>query len=320
MSKPIFCIGGANIDRKLIACDQLLLGTSNPVSSTTTFGGVARNVAENLAHWTAPIHLQCVVGDDIEGKNLLAYMQQLGVDIRHCLILPHHSTSHYYAVLEMQGELRIALADMAIYNHIPTKIFKQAWNEWPDESIIFIDTNLPADILQQIIQHNKQNKYQLCIDPVAVLKAKRLPLSLENIFLIKPNQDEASALCNIPIHSINDCMTAGEILLKRGVKNVVISVGEAGYVIVNEEMKRHITITKIEEIKDVNGAGDAFVAGILYGLQQALPLLEACELGATAAALTIQSYKTVAENITARDLKSSYQHKNTKEPENAVIV
>ena len=45
---PIICIGGANVDRKLYAKHEIANGTSNPVKSSRTVGGVARNIAENL--------------------------------------------------------------------------------------------------------------------------------------------------------------------------------------------------------------------------------------------------------------------------------
>ena len=53
---------------------------------------------------------------------------------------------------------------------------------------------------------------------------------------------------------------------------------------------------------DVNGAGDAFFAGMLYGLQQQLTIEEVCEIGAIAAELTAQSTQTVA-NIIVTQLK-----------------
>src|SRR5262249_8397983 len=101
---PIYCIGGANIDRKLISLGVLTRETSNPVTSVTTWGGVARNIADNLSRWTQPIYLQCVVGDDKEGQQLLQAIQQLGVDVSHCLTLSHCTTSQYYAVLDSKGE------------------------------------------------------------------------------------------------------------------------------------------------------------------------------------------------------------------------
>ena len=300
--KNIVCIGGASIDHKLKSLAALTPGTSNPVTSLTSFGGVARNIAENLARWTQGIHLQCTVGDDAAGHQLLSFMKQLGVNIENSLMLKTYATSHYYAVLNKSGELSIALADMSIYDHIPLTALIQSWHHWPDNSIIFIDTNMPTFLIEYAKEQSKNKHHLLCIDPVSVPKAGKLPSSLDGVFLIKPNQQEASALTDMPIFSIADCITAGRLLMKRGVKNSVISLGEAGYVIINEAEEKHFPSIKIDQVQDVSGAGDAFFAGILFGLQQNCNLQEACHVGAEAAAPTIQSLKSVADTISAHHL------------------
>jgi pseudouridine kinase len=302
MTKNIFCSGGANIDRKLNVIGTFHNGTSNPVSSAMSFGGVARNVAENLANWTSNVHLQCATGADSDGEHLLAHMQQLGVDITHSFSLSDHSTAHYYAVLDDQGDLLSAFADMKIYDFIPADRYVAAWDCWPENSIVFIDTNLPAALIHQAVVRCKTKGIRLCIDPVSIAKASKLPASLENVYLLKPNQDEASALTGISITSITDSIKAGRLLRDRGVRNVVISMGISGYVIVNEAIEQHFPVVPADNIKDVNGAGDAFIAGILYGLQQGFSIPEACQSGSIAAALTVQSADTVASHISASSL------------------
>src|SRR5450830_1351778 len=46
--RPVMCIGAANLDRKMRTLATLQMGTSNPVRSEEVFGGVGRNIAENL--------------------------------------------------------------------------------------------------------------------------------------------------------------------------------------------------------------------------------------------------------------------------------
>ena len=318
MTNPIYCIGGANIDCKLRSFVPLSQKTSNPVQSTVTYGGVARNVAENLARWTSNVHLQCIVGNDNEGRQLLAHVRRAGVNIEHCMALDNKKTSYYYAVLDRSGELHISLADMDIYHHIPLYPFTHSWQSWPEKSIIFVDANLPNIVVERAIQIAAEKNLCICIDPVSAPKAKTLPSHLNNVFLIKPDLQETTALTGIPIHSINDCMKAGKILLERGVKNVVMSLGKSGYVIVNEETQEYIETMVFSEIVDATGAGDAFFAGILLGMQQGATMKEACQMGAAAAAYTIQSEKTVAEDITLSRIQAYVHNQNVlKEHANA---
>ena len=60
----------------------------------------------------------------------------------------------------------------------------------------------------------------------------------------------------------------------------------------------------IHDVINVNGAGDAFMAGIIYGLQQQFSLRNACQWGAAAAAFTVSSPDTVAESLTSTQLQA----------------
>lgn len=304
MTTPIYCIGGANIDKKLKSEKTLIPNTSNPVDITQTFGGVARNVAENLARWTKNIYLQCVVGKDEEGKRLLANMHQMGVNIEHSIMLDNKKTSSYYAVLNPNGDLHIALAEMDIYHHIPLFPFTNSWNNWAENSLIFLDNNLPHPLIERALQQAAEKNLKVFIDPVSVPKANALPKRLDNVFLIKPDLLEAAALADMSIYSIPDCVQAAKKILARGVENVVVSLGKSGYVLVNSACEEYFPMIEFSEVIDVSGAGDAFFSGILYGLQQGHSIESSCQMGAAAAAYTVQSPLTVAEDITVSRLQA----------------
>lgn len=306
---PIYCIGGATIDCKLKPIHTLEFATSNPAHSVMTYGGVARNVAHTLANLTQQVHLQCVIGKDSEGQNMLSYMQEKGIHTNHSLQIPDQTTAHYYAILSETGELHLALAVMEIYEHIPFDLFTQCWENWLEGSLVFVDTNLPSQIIKQALHLCKVKKMRLCIDPVSTAKAKKLPDSLEGIYLIKPDQYELTALTRIEITSQRDAIKAGQILLDRGVQNIVISLGKVGYIIMNEFQHQHYPALNANPVKDVSGAGDAFIAGILFGLQQELILSTACQLGAAAAALTVQTYQTVFDKLSLSDLTNKIEEK-----------
>jgi sugar/nucleoside kinase (ribokinase family)/ubiquinone/menaquinone biosynthesis C-methylase UbiE len=291
-----FCVGGATIDYKLKSITSLEFFTSNPVTSFTALGGVAHNVALNLACLTKNVGLQCVVGNDNDGYRLLSHAQNAGIDTTSSLTLDNKMTSRYYAILDSLGEMQIGLADMEIAE------FTSAWNVWDSESIIFIDTNLPTEILQHAITLSVNKGLCLCIDPVSIPKTKKLPTLLNGVFLIKPDRFEAATLSDMPVTSPSDCIKAGEFLLKKGVQNVVISLGEMGYVIVNETYQKHFPALPVDFIIDVSGAGDAFMAGIIFELSQNNDIVAACQTGAAAAVLALQSSQTVTEAMSIANL------------------
>lgn len=302
MYNKIICVGGVTIDRKITPIQSLCMHTSNPVSSVFTFGGVAYNVAKNLVQLTNNIEIQSVIGEDSDGINIKKNLNSLGIHSENLLKISGKNTAHYDVVLNMSGEVFIALADMNIFEHIPLKEFTCPWQNWKPSDLIFLDTNLPATLINEAIQLSHLKNLILCLDPVSVAKAQKLPYNLHGVFLLKPDRLEAEILTQRRLYSIEDCIAAGDSLLERGVKNCVITLGEEGYVVVNRDVRKHFPAVPVETIKDVSGAGDAFIAGILYQLKQGFTLIEACETGAAAAALTLQSFHS-AESLSLIKLK-----------------
>ncbi|HLO94457.1 MAG TPA: PfkB family carbohydrate kinase, partial [Burkholderiaceae bacterium] len=110
--RQLLCIGAANRDRKLRTQGPARLASSNPASQTESAGGVARNIAENLARLGLPVQLLTAVGQDPAGQALLAEATALGIRTQGSLQLAEVPTGSYTAVLDEQGELIIGLAQM----------------------------------------------------------------------------------------------------------------------------------------------------------------------------------------------------------------
>ncbi|HEY4689215.1 MAG TPA: PfkB family carbohydrate kinase, partial [Anaerolineae bacterium] len=70
-SQPVLVIGAAGLDIKGRAAGPLLPGTSNAGRVRRSLGGVARNVAENLARLDVNVTLLTAVGDDAAGRQIM---------------------------------------------------------------------------------------------------------------------------------------------------------------------------------------------------------------------------------------------------------
>ena len=108
----ILCVGGAVVDRKYTLTSHAVAATSNPAVATTSWGGVARNVAENLARLGVPVSLVSRVGDDAAGADLLRHTAAAGVDVSGVLV--GGTTAEYVAVLDPAGDLVLGVAAMAM--------------------------------------------------------------------------------------------------------------------------------------------------------------------------------------------------------------
>ena len=107
----VLVIGGANLDVLARSSGPLRAHTSNPGTILRTYGGVGRNVAENLARLGTPTRMLLAVGDDTAGQEVLARTRFAGVKT---LRVPWDGpTGTYTALLDDDGSLVAGVADMA---------------------------------------------------------------------------------------------------------------------------------------------------------------------------------------------------------------
>lgn len=303
--KEVLCVGGANVDRKIQALGKLELGTSNPAKSGQSCGGVARNIAENLGRLGSKTALLTVVGEDKEGEWLLDYTKAY-VDISPSQPLSKATTGTYTAVLDNHGEMAVALADMFIYDLIDEDFIEKKWAYFASSEMIVLDTNFSAPVLKRIIERCHIEQIPLCITPVSSPKVKKLPQNLNGVTWLIANRDEAEALSNVKINDEIDLYKAAKIIMEKGVQNLVITLGEKGLIYYTQSGNFGEVSPPNIKIEDVTGAGDSLVSGIIFAHLNGLETEEACKIGVTCSALTLQSNQTVNPKLNQRNLQEAY--------------
>ena len=304
--KDIISIGGANIDRKIQALNHLQFGTSNPAESSQSCGGVARNIAENLGRLGCNVSLMTIVGEDHEGEWLLDYTKTF-VDISPSQVSPNLATGTYTAILDNEGEMAVALADMAIYDSIDIDFIEKKWGYLASSAMVVMDTNLSADVLKHVIVRCKEDNIPLCITPVSSPKVKRLPESLQGVTWLIANRDEAEALSEMTINDEDDFFKAAEKIMKKGVEKVVLTRGDKGLIYLTQQGEKGILHPPKVQVEDVTGAGDSLVAGIMFGHLNGLNTEDACKIGISCSVLTLQSHETVNPALNHIRLQETFQ-------------
>ncbi len=195
----------------------------------------------------------------------------------------HLATGTYTAIMQPDGGLYLGVADMDIFDHLDARFVQSHLGLIGGSSLVFADTNPPADGLAKLITHCHAHQIPLALDTVSIPKFKRLPDDLTGITYLFCNKDEAQTNAGetTPENMIN-------ALIARGAANVIITDGGNGVYLSHNETMQHLAVPAAE-IVDVSGAGDAFVAGTLHGLNQKLPLDQAAQLGIGAAQHTLKS-------------------------------
>jgi pseudouridine kinase len=288
----VLCIGGAAVDRKYRALDAIRPATSNPVHSERSFGGVARNVAENIARLGVKTSLASILGKDENGRALLDNLERLGIGTHFMAVSDEHATAEYVAVLNPDGELALGLANMTIFDGFTPALLRKVE---PDVQTawLFADCNLPFETLQALVDIAHRQSLTLAIDAVSTPKVARLPRDLTGVGLLFLNLDEARAY--LREHETSP-EKAAERLRACGAECVVLTLGEAGLVVVDQTGARQVSAVRAK-ITDATGAGDALIAATLVALLKGRSLTEAARLGTAAAALTVESTASVRPDL-----------------------
>lgn len=300
--RRVVCIGGATLDRKYLSPVPLMPFTSNPVTGVRTFGGVARNVAENLARLAVEVGLVSIVGDDEDGRALVERLRAVGVDASAVVTARGRSTAEYVAVLGPDNDLAFGLADMDVFDLIGIADIERAWPQIASASWVFLDCNLSADVIAYIMARKHAARFRLAVNAVSSPKAMRLPADHAGIDLLFLNHDEAVAILGRP----RKPRQAVADVRKRGAGAVVMTKGSAGAYIATAEGVLDCPGVPAEPV-DVTGAGDALIAGALCRLMAGDDLTEAVRVGTILAALTTESRFTVHPELSPRLLEAALE-------------
>jgi len=301
-TRAILCIGGANIDRKLRTAAPLRMGTSNPVSQYESYGGVARNIAENFARLGAPAALMCAVGDDASGKGLITHAESSGIDTSGSLHVSGACSGTYTAILDHAGELVLALAHMELCELLHRDFLISRRPQLNAAAMMVADMNLPSDSIQLLMNEALVNNKPLVIVAVSQPKMARLPAALNGVRLLILNQAELEQrlVTRFSNHQgiIGGCMQ----LQAQGVTDVIVTLGAEGVIFTDAKRglpAQYLAAHQAEAV-DVTGAGDAFAAAVCWSLHQTPDDMQlACQRGLQLAALTIQTDTSVLQTLDA---------------------
>lgn len=294
-------IGGAVVDAKHISTACVIPETSNPVSTTTTLGGVGRNIVENLARLHVDTSFTSRVGKDPQGKSIIDSLQKLKVSIKGISISENCATASYNAVLEPSGNLYVALADMRIFDEMTPEVLEPSIKALKPMDICLFDTNLPPETFTYL-ESECSSLGRIWGVSVSQPKVNRLKPILRHLDMLILNRAELETLTSKKISHLEDLPHAAASILESGCKRLIVTQGGHGVYFFSETRALHYPVLKTVP-RDVTGSGDAFCAGLLYGLQKQ-PIEEAIYYGMAAAQRTLLTHHNVDPELTPESIES----------------
>ncbi|WP_323782515.1 PfkB family carbohydrate kinase [Thalassovita sp.] len=258
----ILCIGSVLWDVIGRAPIVMRQGSDVPGRIERLPGGVAMNIAMALGRMGLKPSVLTAVGRDLEGDELLATCQRLGIDTAHAYRSHDLPTDKYMAVEGANG-LIAAIADALSLEAAGDKILHPLINgplgshSAPYEGLIALDGNLTHALLENIATHAAFARADLRVAPASPGKAERLrPFLRHSRAVLYVNLEEAGLLCQ---QNFDNSTQAASALVERGAARALVTHGAES---ASDGCAQGVINATPPEVlvTRITGAGDTFMA------------------------------------------------------------
>jgi ribokinase len=246
-------------------------------------GGKGANQAVTIARLGGNVTFISKIGDDIFGKNTIKGYKNDKIDTKFIYATKDTPSGIALINVDRNGENSIAVAPGA-NDMLTLKEIENAKSEILSAEYILLQLEIPLNIVEYVINLAKENGIKVILNPAP---AKQLPDNiLSNLFLITPNKSECELLTGVNITNYESAIKAGEVLIKKGIKNVIITLGSKGSIYINKDSVDIAAAKKVEAV-DTTAAGDVFNGALCVYLSEGHSITEAIKFATTASAISV---------------------------------
>jgi len=282
--KRIIVIGSSNTDmviktEKLPAPGETILGGKflmNP-------GGKGANQSVAASRLGGKVTFISKRGNDLFGNQAVGLLMREGVDIKYIVKDPDLPSGVALITVDSTGENRIVVAPGSNGNllkeDIPSVIFDTGKFE-----ILLLQLEIPIDTVEYSAVTASEHGIKVILNPAPARKLS--DNLLKNTWLITPNETEAETITGVIITDIPSAERAAELIQERGVKNVIITLGEAGAYIKSENYTGLIPGIKVKPV-DTTAAGDVFNGALAVAISEGSDLKDAVIFANKAASISV---------------------------------
>jgi len=240
------------------------------------------------------------IGGDKYGRDALDLYARVGVSSELVKIDDSTHSGISVIIIDKDGHNLISVVPGANFK-LSQQDIDDVLNEIQDSFVVGFQLENNFEIVEYAIKKVSARGLKILLDPAP---ARELPNDLfPHIHYIKPNEHEASILTRIPVTDKASAEKAGRWFIDRGVNTAIITLGEAGSILVSNDLTTYFPAVSVKAI-DTTGAGDCFSGALMAALAKKRPVNEAIEFASCAAAISVtrlgvvESLPTLAETET----------------------
>lgn len=284
MNNRIIVVGSMNMDMVIQTGHipkpgETVLGHSffmNP-------GGKGANQAVAVSRLGGHATFAGKIGNDVFGKQASQLFDEEGIDTSNLVQDENTPSGIALITVDSKGENSIVVAPGANANLCDANV-TPVFENVDDAKILLMQLEIPMTTVEYAARKAKDNKLCVILNPAPAndLIAALYPL----IDILTPNVSEAEILSGVPIHSMDDVRLAAKIIAEKGVKNVIVTLGEDGALLLEDGMFYHIKSPRVEVV-DTTAAGDVFNGALAVGIAEDKSIIEAVTFACRAAAIAV---------------------------------
>ncbi len=253
---PLLVIGASNIDYLAYLDNEMILKDSNVGRVKISYGGVGRNIVENLARLGIDITFITAIGEEASAYG----MKKELLDLQVKLVLPKTklSSSSYIAFINKDHDMEVGLSDTRIVECINIAFLQKKATLIEKFQYICLDGNLDEEVIDYffLTYHHKK----IIVDAISTKKAQKFKKHLDKIYLFKANIYEAQAILEKKLPA-NELI---KIFQKKNIPNMIITQGLENIVYLYDHEIYESPVVPQKNVVNATGAGDAFLAGVVY--------------------------------------------------------
>jgi len=287
--KKILVIGSSNMDMvvktpRFPVPGETILGDDFFMNQ----GGKGANQAVAAARLGGDVSFICKIGNDIFGKQSLELFKKEGINTDFVFTDPASPSGTALITIDNKGENSIVVVHGANGNLNSADIDK-AYELIEGSEFILMQLEIPLDTVEYVTNIAWEKGKKVIINPAP--GAKLSDDLLSRLYLITPNEVESEFLSGVKISNNESIKAAAKALYDKGIKVVIITLGEEGCLIYNGSYE-WISAEKAEPV-DTTAAGDVFNGALTVAIAEGQTISEAVKFANKAAAISITRYGAI---------------------------
>ena len=223
------------------------------------------------------------MGNDNFNEKLSQTMIESGVDLSNLFIDEKEHTGTALITVEGSGQNQIIVISGSNMKLTPEDIESKSFL-FEETSVVLTQLEIPIETVIKTAILAKQNDALFILNPApaALLPENLFPL----IDLITPNENELELLTGIAIRDDNSIEQAAKQLIRKGTKNVIVTLGNRGCMLINGSITKIYPVVKVNVI-DSTAAGDAFNGALASSLSEEHSIDKAIEFANKVASVSV---------------------------------